>query len=343
MVKQTLLESTKKVVVKLAKFIYCQPLWSMLVLAVLTNLYLIADFDVINRSSLRAIWLLKTSHGENVSSLGDLGHLIWLVHRVFGLSVVSSGHLIMVVCFSAIALVLIAMARFLSFSLTSQWALIFLLLSHPSFNDFRSYIIVEPLFWLFLLIALYILFRFHRSHSLLAIFSWFVILLVASRINIAAWFWLLLFPFGALFWKPWRRKSVSYALLGYAVIVGVLLLLPIYNGISPFQWLKESILTNPETLSQALSLENNNWTQEGDKFMTGVFIFSGATSLIIIRLLISFGLVCAFLATYSVVRKQYKVIKLSFMLFYLICPFRLFYWSCQKIIVLFYPFHRLCC
>ncbi len=311
-INPNLLESIKNNLLSLGKVIYRHPMWAMLVLSLLSNLYLIADFGVINRSSLQAIWLLENTQGKEVSSLGSLGHLMWFIHQYFGLSVIASGHLIMVFCFTAITVVLMAMARFLSFSLISQWALIFLLLSHPSFNDFRSYIIVEPLFWLCLLVALYILFRFHRSHSLFAIFSWLMILLLASRLSVAAWFWLLLFPFGALFWKPWRRKSVGYALLAYALIVGVLMVLPIYYGVSPFQWLKESILSNPEILSQVLSLENN-WTQEEDGFMKGVFVFSGASSLIIVRLLISFGIVCAFLVVYSITRKQYKMIKADYL------------------------------
>lgn len=291
--------------------IYTHPLISMLVLAVLTNLYLIADYEVVNRSALKMLWSL--AHPDGVSENSILSQGIAAVHWLTGLDYVSSAHLLMIVAYTGIAVLLLLIADLLNFSLLSQWALIFLLLSHPNFNDFRSYIIVEPLFWLLWLLAIYNLLCFHKQQTILSVFLWLGIFLLATRLSVAGWFWLLLFPFGALFWKPWRRKSVSYALLGYAVTVGILLFLPIYHGVSPIHWLQESILANPQPLFETLRLNNNNWVKDGDTLMSAVFVFSGAASLILVRVMVGLGIACLFLLGYAVVKKQYQVIHYDYL------------------------------
>lgn len=291
------------------KKIYQYPLISLILLAVLSNIYLILDYQVVNRSSLSMLWSLAHPDATGVS-LADvtLAKMISALAWLTGLSHVTAAYLLMLFCHTGIALLLLLIARFLGFSTVSQWALIFLLLSHPNYNDFRSYIIIEPVFWLLWLLAIYTLLRLHKTQTILSISLWLGIFLCATRISVAGWFWLLLFPFGALFWRPWRRKSVAYALLGYAGIVTVLLFSPIYYGDSAIRWLQESILSNPEPLFNALRLSNNNWVQEGDTLMSGVFVISGASSLILVRTLISLGVAGIFLAIYAMLKRQYRII-----------------------------------
>ncbi len=157
------------------------------------------------------------------------------------------------------------------------------------------------------------LLRLYKTHTILAIICWLVLFLCATRFSVAAWFWLLLFPFGALFWKPWRRKSVAYALLGYAVIVGVLLFLPIYHGTTPIAWLQETIIANPQPLFDALRLKDNNWVKEDDILMSTIFVFSGAGSLILIRTMIGLSILCLILAVYAVLKKQYRIINYDYL------------------------------
>lgn len=297
---------------RLGKMVYRQPIAAMIVLTVLTNFYLIVDYGVVNRSALSMLWEIGQGNTDN-SSVSVFSQLIAGVHSVTGLSYVNSAYLLMIVAYTGIAVLLLLIARWLGFSLLAQWSLIFLLLSHPNFCDFRSYIIVEPLFWLLWIFALYLLLRLYKTHTIVAIVCWLVLFLCATRFSVAAWFWLLLFPFGALFWKPWRRKSVAYVLLGYAVIVGILLFLPIYEGTTPINWLQETIIANPQPLFDALRLKDNNWVKEDDILMSTVFVFSGAGSLILIRTMIGLSILCLILAVYSVLKKQYRIVNYDYL------------------------------
>ncbi len=292
--------------------IYRHPLAAMLMLAILSNIYLIVDYGVVNRSALSTLWSVAHDNSNSLS-VSVFAQLIAGVHWLTGLSYVNSAYLLMIVSYTGIAVLLLLIADWLGFSLLTQWSLIFLLLSHPNFCDFRSYIIVEPLFWLLWILAIYLLLRLYRTHTILSIVLWLILFLCATRLSVAAWFWLLLFPFGALFWKPWRRKSVAYALLGYAMIVGILLFLPIYQGTSPINWLQETIIANPQPLFDALRLKDNNWIKEGDILMSTVFVFSGAGSLILIRTMIGLSILCLMLAIYAVVKKQYQVINYDYL------------------------------
>lgn len=292
----------------IGRWFYQRPLLSVVLLALLSNAYLVSDYAVINRSSLDMLWQLDS--GFPVVS-GHLQELAWLVEHLstwFSINVVFAGYGLMAVAYTLIAVLMLLIARGLRCSLLTQWALIFLLLSHPSFCDFRSYILIEPIFWVLWLLAVYLLIIGYREHTVWVICAWLVIFLVAGLINIAAWFWLLLFPFGALFWKPWRRRSVSYALLCYAALVAVLLFLPLYQGQSAISYLQETLLNNPDFIANALSLPNNNWVRDGDGLMSGVFVVSGASSLVLIRTLISLSGACLVLLVYAVMKKQYRVL-----------------------------------
>lgn len=291
------------------RLLYHYPLPLGMLLSVLTGIYLIYDVAVVNYGALDMLWHIQ-QYQENTDSrvLSIPGtELIVLVSKFFGGPVVFSAHFVMIVTHALITGVLILMTRRLGFSLSSQWAFLLLLLSHPNYNDFRVYIILEPLFWLLWLAAIYCLLRWYRDRSILAIVLWLTLLLIGTYLSVVGWFWLLLFPFGALFWKPWRRKSVAYALLGYALIVGVLLFLPLYQGEAPIHWFMESVVNNPNELAQVLSLDNN-WVKEDDHLLSGVFIFSGASSLIVIRLLIMLSIASLFLLIYAVLKKQYQII-----------------------------------
>ncbi|PIE45374.1 MAG: hypothetical protein CSA45_03290 [Gammaproteobacteria bacterium] len=278
-------------------------------LSFLSSCYLIYDHGVVNSSALSLLWSLTDGHIGGVASNNTvLAHAIQLLQTTLGIaSPELAGYSLMVIVHALLTLLIVLISRQLSFSLLTQWALLFLFLSHPSYDDFRTYIISEPLFWLMWLTAFYLLILFYRRHTVFAILQWLVILVLASFIDVAAWFWLLLFPFGALFWHPWRRRSVLYALLGYAAIVGLLLFLPIYQGVSPFDWLVKTIFSSPEYLYEALSLGNNNWVEKDNYFMAGVFVFSGAISLVIIRTLILLNILCLLMAVYAILRRQYRV------------------------------------
>lgn len=289
--------------------VYHRPLLSAVCLAAISNLYLIADFGVVNRSAIPMLWQLQQMHESSGVSMSILAQCIAFVQQFFSLSAVDAAHALMIIAYTGITVLLLLIARLVHFSLPSQWALLFLLLAHPSYNDFRSYIILEPLFWLLWLLAIYGLMRLYKSHTVWAIFLWLGIFFVTTWMDVAAWFWLLLFPLGALFWRPWRRKSVVYALLGYTAVISVLLFLPLYQGTSSFEWLKSIITNSPQELLNILSVNNNNWVREDDKLMAGIFIFSGATSLVIIRTLISFGVGAVILSVYGIQQRQYKIVQ----------------------------------
>lgn len=295
---------------QLAEFAYRQPLVLGMVLSILTSCYLIADYQVVNASAMSLLWELSALPRQVTDEVNSvLGQLIIVVGQTFGLSAVSAGYLMMVVCHAVLTGLMLLIARRLSFSLMSQWALLVVLLSHPNYNDFRSYIIAEPLFWVCWLLAIYILLCWYRKHTVIAIALWLMIFLVASQLSVAAWFWLLLFPFGALFWRPWRRKSVAYALVGYAMIVAVLLMLPLYESRSPIAWFIETVVRNPNLILDALSLSDSNWMADESYLMSGVFVLSGATSLMLVRTLIAFGIVCVLLALFALKHKRYRIIE----------------------------------
>lgn len=286
---------------------YRQPLLLGIVLSILSSWYLIIDWGVVHKASLDMLWDISQYNRHASDTLHIPGsQVIAIVSRWFALDVVTAGYWVMVVTHALIVAVVVLIAQQLSFSLLSQWALLFLLLAHSNYNDFRTYITIEPLFWLLWLSAIYVLLRWHRSQSVMAIGLWLILLLIATRLNVAAWFWLLLFPFGALMWKPWRRKSVAYALLGYAVVVGVLLFLPLYHNYSPWSWLQKTVLNNPNLLAEVLSLDNN-WVKNNDPVLSGIFVISGASSLILVRLLIMLSIAGVGLAIYGVQKRQYQM------------------------------------
>ncbi len=298
------------------KACYRRPLFTGVVLSLLTSLYLIADYAVINRSVLPLLWQLQ--HGDETSLFGQL---ILGVSNLLGVELITAGHWLMVICHAAITALLLLIAKQLFFSKLSRWALIFLLLANPSYDDFRTYIMVEPLFWCCWLLAVYALLTLYKRHTVMAIAIWFTVFLLATELTLVAWFWLLIFPFGALFWRPWRRRSVAYALLGYAVIVGILLLLPVgENGITPLQWWINTLVNRPSSLSDILGLNQSSWVKEENSAMASVFVFSGAISLVVVRTLISLGIVCTGLAVYAVIRRQHKIVDEEHLriLFYLI-------------------------
>lgn len=308
MIKQLSTKDYKHYLMGLGRWIYVRPLMMVVVLSLLSQLYLIADFGVVNRSSLYLLWALEHHQYRHFVGSYELGRIIQVIAYVVGGDYVFAAYVLMIVCHVGISLLLLLIAQRLSFSLQSQWALIFLLLSHPTYCDFRSYILIEPIFWLCWLLGVCILLYFYKKHTIISIFSWLIIFLLATQLSVAAWFWLLLFPFGTLIWRPWRRKSVAYALLGYAVVVSALICLPVYQGTSPLNWFLETVVSNPEPILEVLRLNNNNWIQEGDTLMSSIFILSGATSLVLVRMLISFGVASFFLSTYAMLKKQYAII-----------------------------------
>lgn len=287
--------------------IYRYPFLAGIILSIVSGLYLIADFGVVNSSALLPLWQL--SQQQPAPSLGVLGSFIAVIHQLFSIEVVTAAYTLTIIIHAAIMAVLLLIARYLNFALLSRWALLFLVLSHPSYNDFRSYIMPEPLFWLCWLAAIYLLLVLHRQHTLWAIFSWLGIFLLSSQFHVVSWFWLLLFPFGALFWKPWRRKPVAYALLGYAVLVGILLFLPLYEGVSPLYWFRETLFDNPNRLSTVMGLTNNNWVRDDEYLALTVLLTSGALSLVSMRVVIALGVGCSLLAGYAVLKKQYRMVE----------------------------------
>ncbi|PIE42031.1 MAG: hypothetical protein CSA47_02340, partial [Gammaproteobacteria bacterium] len=300
-----LLKTLFHYLIRAGQWCYRYPLAGGVLLSMLSSVYLIHDFAVVNRSALADLWRL-----QQPDSVADsvFDSLLLALSRWFAVDVVGAGHLLMIIVHALLLVLLLLIAKQLCLAKISRWALIFLLLAHPSYNDFRAYILPEPLFWCVWLFAIWVLLKYYRSHTIAAIISWFVVFLLATQLTVAAWFWLLLFPFGALFWKPWRRKTVAYALLGYAVIVSILLFLPVYQGISPLDWVIETVVNNPNSLAEVLGLNQSNWVKEENSLMAGVFVFSGATSLVVIRVLIAFGLVCGGLVLYAVLRRQYTII-----------------------------------
>ncbi len=289
---------------------YRYPLLMGVILTIFSSCYLIVDYGVVNSSSLQILWQLQHNDGLPETALGQI---IWTIAKVFSLDYVFVGYLLMVMCHTFITVFLLLIAKLLYFSKLTRWALLFLLLCHPSYCDFRAYIIIEPVFWALWLGAVYAVLRYHKENTLLAIGIWFTILLICTHLTVSAWFWLLFFPFGALFWKPWRRRSVTYALLGYAIIVTVLLFLPIYGGQSPLQWFVETVINNPNVIIDVLGINQSNWVKEEDTLVASIFIITGATSLVIIRGAIVFGIISVVLAVYAVLKKQYRIANTEYM------------------------------
>lgn len=287
------------------QFAYRQPLLSGIFLSIASSIYLIFDYAIVNRSALSLLWQL--SHHPSDAK----GAFAWLIHQLaplFNQHIVTAGHCLMIICHAVLMALLLLIAKQLFFSKATRWALILLLLAHPSYNDFRAYIIVEPVFWCLWLSAVYFLLVNYRQRTIATIIVWLLLFLLATLFSVTAWFWLLLFPFGALFWRPWQRKSVAYALLGYALIVSLLLVLPVYQGISPIHWLITTVVKNPHSLIDVLDLNQSNWVKEENSLMASIFVFSGATSLVVIRTLLAFGVACVGLAIYALMRKQYTII-----------------------------------
>lgn len=293
-------------IVSFSTFIYAHPVIFGTLLSLLSSLYLINDYVVVNRSALLPLWHL--AQGDKQTYLGVTGQIIAALSQWLDISLVDAGHVLMMLLHALITAVLMLIAGVLNFALPSRWALLFLLLAHPNYNDYRTYIIAEPLFWLLWLSALLVLLIYHRRHSVFAIVAWLVIFLLATTLTAAAWFWLLLFPFGALAWKPWRRKSVAYALIAYAVLVGTLLFLPLYQGDSPLLWFIDTMWDNPGRLASLVDIRDSNWVKEENRLMAVIFVVSGAGSLVVIRTLIALGMVCSGLTVYAVMRKLYRII-----------------------------------
>jgi|GEM_PF-4364033 len=286
------------------RYLYSFPLRSAVLLSIISSLYLIANSDVINRSALPLLWRIKTGQPPEK----PLEYLIGLSAQLTGLATLDASYLLMIIAHAIIIILLVLIAKRLGLSLFSQWLLVFLLLCHPTYNDFRIYILLEPIFWCLWLLAVYLLISYYRSHSVIAILAWLSIFIISTSLMIAGWFWLLLFPFGALFWKPWRRKSVIYALLAYAFITFLLLLLPTHNHTASIRWLINTVITHPDRLSAILSLHKSNWVNEENSLLAGVFVFSGATSLVLVRSIIAFGLIPASLTIYAFGKKQVLII-----------------------------------
>ncbi len=308
---------------KLLNKIYERPIISAFFISLITGIYLFYDIGVINASSLEFFWNIESLNGfysEIYSDHGFFALCIALLSKVTGFSLETSGQVIMLFSHGFIAVFLLLIAKDLKFSNLSCWVLIFLLLAHSSYNNFRSYIISEPIYWLLWLSAIYVLIKYYKKNLPLVLAVWVFNLLIATQVNIVAWFWLLLFPIGLLFWPKWQRKSVVYALLIYLVLVTIALFIPIYDGISAYETFVDSFWENSSSFAEMLNLKSSDWVQD-DEFMSTIFIFSGAFSLVLVRSVVAFGLIGTFLAIYAFVKKQTNIImtsKFQFLLYLLI-------------------------
>ncbi|MPV85157.1 hypothetical protein [Ostreibacterium oceani] len=301
----------------LLPMIYRHPIAVGMLLSVISGVYLIADYGIINRAALLPMWQLQQmeltqpaqSPYEVFGILGVVGH--WL-HDGLGLSLTASVYgLLLVVHAGIIGLILLITQR-LQLALLTQWILLFLVLCHPNYNDFRTYLMNEPIYWLIWLVGVYVLLRFYRERPVFTGIIWIVLFLLAGQLSLAAWFWLLLFPFGAFLIKDWRSKSVFIALVCYAAVMILLMLFPLYHGESPLHFFIE-IAGQTNRLSDWLRLNNAAWLDESDRLIPAIFVFSGATSIVLIHMMMSLGLVCGLLAFYAWRKKQYQVVHSAYL------------------------------
>lgn len=281
------------------------------VLSIVTGLYLLFEYQVINRNAINLLWRINNELPATDSQSPILYYSIQFISSITNLSAITVAHFIMLSAHAGIIVFSLKIVKTLNFSITSQWAVIFLLISHPAYNDFRTYIIAEPIYWLCWLAAIYAILTYHRTHLIYVIFVWLGLFFIASYISILAWLWIFVFPFGLLFWSSWRKKSVIYALIAYVIIATILFYIPFHDERSGFQIFFDIFHDINQFFKQTLANFASDWLDADDPWFAGVYLFSGGLSLILLRLVMSFGIVCGLLLLYCYNTRLYTVMSRS--------------------------------
>lgn len=155
-----------------------------------------------------------------------LSVFIATLHQLTGLSLATCGHLLTSLAYAGILVLFIHITRVLGGSSRVQWWAALVLLILPTLNDYRGYIIRDPLFWLLLLVSLEQLVRYQQNQRLCHAGGWVLSIALATLFRLEALVFALLAP---LFWAcfsagPWRARLTQslplYAGLGVLGALG---------------------------------------------------------------------------------------------------------------------------
>lgn len=207
-------------------------------LSILLSVYAIVLNPVLSSDS---ILYLRTAEAFAASGMSGalelyswpfLSILIALLNSITGLSFELSAYLLSTFFYLVICGAFICVIRELGGSSRTQWVAAFLVLTYPTLNDYRDYIIRDHGFWALLLCSLVFLLRFQSNSGFRNAIGWLLCATTAVAFRIEASALLCIAPLALLFGdtKPLRKKFESAGLLYALTFSLVLLLLFVVTG-----------------------------------------------------------------------------------------------------------------
>ncbi|HSF47794.1 MAG TPA: glycosyltransferase family 39 protein [Burkholderiales bacterium] len=147
--------------------------------------------------------------------------LIAAAHRVTGLSLEHSAHLLNALFYAISTCAFVTLVRHLGGPRIALLVFASLaILIHPELNDYRSFVIRDAGYWAFYLVSILFLFRFAQSERLSDAVYWGAVMTLAMLFRIEASVFLLFLPLALLFTrgKPFARRARLYLKANTALI-----------------------------------------------------------------------------------------------------------------------------
>ena len=193
--------------------------------AIISNPVLSSD-SVLYLRTAEAFAVGGLSGALEIYSWPFLSILIAQLQSLSGLSFENSAYAISVFFYAVICCGFIGLVRDLGGSFRTQCLAAFVVLTYPTLNDYRDYIIRDHGFWAFLLISLVLLLRYQSRGGLRNAIGWVVSCLVAFAFRVEALAFLLFVPLMLLVGdKLGIRSRLATMSTLYLVMVTLCLLL----------------------------------------------------------------------------------------------------------------------
>ncbi len=170
------------------------------ILSVLLSVQAIVSNPVLSSDSILYLRVAEAFSAEGLSSALDLyswpflSVLIAQLHHVTGLSFETSGYALSIFFYAVINCAFISLIKELGGSARTQLFAAYVILTYPTLNDYRDYIIRDHGYWGLLLMSLIFLLRFQAHSGLRNAIGWMLCCVTAFVFRIEALALLLLVP-----------------------------------------------------------------------------------------------------------------------------------------------------
>lgn len=242
--------------------------------------------------------------------------LIGAVHRVTGLSLEHSAHLLNALFYASSTCAFVTLVKQLGGNRIALLVFASLaILIHPELNDYRSFVIRDAGYWAFYLVSILFLLRFAESERLSDALYWGAAMSLAMLFRIEASVFLLFLPLALLFapGKSFGRRGRLY-LKANTVLIALWVLGMIWYLWSPARMQVGRLLDPLIFLQQAAEQLSTGLTARAEALEKALLnqysSYYALTAVIVVMLTIIIaktlevlGIVYAALATHSVIRR----------------------------------------